>query len=422
MKVFIVAIPFFDSSMAVAAYRLCDQSGDKALSVKNDFRGRTEALLSPGLDIVEKVGIEPFAGEMPLFVEINKLQLLMGMPTGTNIPSKKLVCLIPGSIPVDKDVLERCRVLKELGYSIALDKFPLNGVQSSYLNYADYMLLQHDDLRFADILRTMAASRPKVRIIIDKVPNMAAFEQLGADKLTADCLFAGSFYRQPITKGISKISPVKVNALQLLKHVNEPDFDLADIAKIIERDPALSISLLRFINSQAVGVKRKIDSIQSAVAILGQQELRRWATVAISVSLADDRPGEITKLSLVRAKFAEILGPIFELGVFQNQLFMAGLFSLLDVILQKPMVEAIAEVSVDQRVFDALVLQKGELYRVLEFIYAYEHADWDRVSIMQIQNGLGAEETSKAFVDALIWYDQLLQSIDSEEEADEDDD
>jgi len=105
---------------------------------------------------------------------------------------------------------------------------------------------------------------------------------------------------------------------------------------------------------------------------------------------------------------------LFEKGVFQHSLFMAGLFSLLDVILKKPMEEAIKEVAVDNMVYAALVEKKGVLFKVLDFIYKYEHADWNNISIIMIQNNISGEDVNKAFVEALVWYHQLLISIDEE--------
>ena len=411
MKVFIAAIPFFNTDMAVQAYFLSSQSGDRALSVKNDFRGRGEALVSPGLELLEKVGTEPFAGDAPLFVEISRLQLLMGYPQNLNMAPGSLICTIPGGLPADSDLLQKCEALKAQGYALALENFPLNGIQSQFFNHATYLFLDYKNPRFEEVVRAVHLNLKHIQAVVTNVPDMETYQGLCGDPVTKNAWFSGNFYRQPITRGVAKISPIKVNALQLLKQVNEGDFELSDIARIIQRDPALSISLLRFLNSNP-GLSRKIDSIQNAVAILGQQEVRRWATVAISVSLAEDRPGEITKLSLVRAKYAENLAPVFQLGVFQPQLFIAGLFSLLDVILQKPMTEAIREVSVDQRVYDALVEQKGMLYKVMQFIYAYEHADWAQTSILLIQNDLDIEQVNAAYIDALVWYDQLLRTID----------
>jgi hypothetical protein len=79
MNVFIVAIPLFDSDMAVEAYRLCSH-GEKVLGMENDYLRMNEAFTNPGLDIVEEIGIEAFAGGKPFFVELSRMQLMAGLP------------------------------------------------------------------------------------------------------------------------------------------------------------------------------------------------------------------------------------------------------------------------------------------------------------------------------------------------------
>lgn len=413
-NVLIVAIPLFDYSMTVGAYRLCDHKGTSLFGIENNFLRMNDALTSPGLDIIERVGLAPFTGGKPLFTDINKFKLLSGAPKDIDIAPDKLICILGTDIAPDADVLIKCQELKLAGYSLAMDGFPEHGEHSPFLQYIDYMILNYQHPNFSSWYKTVRSKMPQVKAIISDVPDMESFKWLAGNKAA---LFTGDFYSQPITSGASEISPIKINALQLLREVNQDDFDLTDIAKIIGRDPYLTISLLKFINSDAVGLKRKVDSINSAVAILGQQEVRRWATIAISMSLAEDMPGEITKLSLVRAKFAENLAGAFELGVFQPALFMAGLFSLLDVILDKPMDQAIKEVAVDMRVEQALVEKKGDLYPVLELIYAYERADWDKTSIVMIKNDIETTTVNQAFIDALLWYSKLLASIDENAEA-----
>ena len=415
MNVFVVAIPLFDYSMTVNAYQLCDHSGDKMLGLGNDFRRMNEALTSPGLDLVREVGLEPFTGDKPLFAAINRYQLFTGMPASMGFAPDSVISILPSEIAEDPDVIAKCHELHEQGYSFALDSFPKKGEESAILPYINFILLEYGNDHFYNWYKMINSRMRRVQCVITNIPDTDTFKMLG--KSDKSSLFTGDFYSQPITSGGGTLSPVKVNVLHLLNQVNQEDFDLSDIVKIIERDPYLTISLLRFINSGAVGLKNQVESIRNAVAILGQKEVRHWATVALSVSLAEDRPSEITKLSLVRAKFAENLAGIFELGVFQSSLFMAGLFSLLDVILEKPMAEAIAEVAVDDRVRQALVEHKGELYKVLELIYDYEHADWDKVTICVIQNDTTVDTINNAFVDALIWYNQLLASIDEDKEA-----
>ncbi len=410
MKMFIAAPPIFDYQMGVQAYRLCDRSGESVLNQAVGHARMKDALTSPGLSMVARVGMAPFAADKPLFAEVNRLQLLMGMPTNIPIPASQLVVLLPHDLPVDDEIMARCEGLNRRGYRLALDGFPPEGMGSALLPLMDFIVVTYKEPKFKEQYLAMQQMLPGIRLVVSDIPDMETYSRFAQNK---EAWFTGSFYKRPLTAGKVEISPVKVNALQLMNEVNGPDFELEDIATIVERDPFLTISLLRFINSTP-GLSRNIDSIQQAVAIMGQDQVRRWATVAIQLSLAEDQPGEVTRLSLVRAKFAENLAGYFELGVFQQGLFMMGLFSLLDVILQKPMPDAIKEVAVNERVKKALVDQEGDFYRVLELIFAYEHADWDEVNRLMIRAGLKVEDVSHAFIDSLVWYQQLLSIIQTE--------
>jgi len=411
MKTLIVAIPFFDSNMSVEAYRLCTRGGQKLLGMMDDYIAPWDAVLSPGLDLVKSLGVEPLSGECPLYVDINEYHLLMGVPLTLGIPPEKLVCVLPNNIRPDDAVLGKCRELKENGFSIAVDGFLEGHTGNPLFELIDCIIVDtYDfkaDIKFTNGIEALAKIK---HVVLSNIPDMNKFNNLVGIPNT---FYSGGFYSQPITKGKSEISPVKINALTLLRQINEEDFDLSDIADTIERDPSLSISLLRFINTV---MPRKINSIRNAVAILGQKEVKRWANAALSIQLAEDRPGEITKLSLIRARFSENLAKCFEMGAFAPGLFLTGLFSLLDVILEKTMEDAVKEVALDERVREALVDKTGDYYKVLDFMYAYEYANWDLVAIKMVQNNLDLEEIIEAFIEALVWYKKLLDAIADEEE------
>ena len=411
MKTFIVAIPFFDSEMSVNAYRLNSRSGQKLLGMLVEEMSMSDAVLTPGLDLVKTLGVEPLTGGCPLFIDINEYHLLMRIPIVLDIPPELLVCVLPNTINPDAAVMEKCRELKELGFMIAVDGFLEGHTKNPLFELIDYIIVDITDFSIDDKFKATINALAKLKqIVLSNIPDMDTFNNLVGIPNT---LYCGGFFSQPITKGASKISPIKINALTLLKRINQEDFDLGDIADTIGRDPSLSISLLRFINTV---MPRKIESIRNAVAILGQKEVKRWATAAISIQLADDKPNEITKLSLIRARFAENLAKAFKVGVFSPSLFMMGLFSLLDVILERPMDEAVKEVALDESVKAALVDKAGDFYYILEFIYAYEHANWDEIAIMMVKYDLDLEEITSAFVDALVWYKALLDAIAGDEE------
>ena len=414
MNTFIVAIPFFDSDMSVLAYRLNSRSGNSLIGMMVEELSMSDAVMSPGLDLVKSLGVEPLTGGSPLFVDINEYHLLLRIPIVLDFPPEMFVCVLSKRITPDDVVLERCRELKELGFKIASDGMPEGLSKNPMFEYVDYIILDIRDYTLDEKFNaTIKAISGLKQIILSYIPDMTTFDSISG---LPNTLYCGSFFNQPITKGASKISPIKINALTLLKRISGEDFDLGDIADTIGRDPSLSISLLRFINTV---MPRKIESIRNAVAILGQKEVKRWATAAISIQLADDKPNEITKLSLIRARFAENLAGAFHMGVFAPSLFMMGLFSLLDVILERPMEDAVKEVALDDSVRAALVDKSGDLYKILQFIHSYEHANWDEIAMQMVTHNLELEEVTTAFVDALVWYKALLDAIEVDDEAEE---
>ena len=413
MKFFISSIPFFDKNMAVLAYRLMMRDGSKLISSDEYYRMKGASLQTPALDTVEQIGIEPFAGECDLFLDIEEYQLLMGMPLNTNLPPEKLVCIVENGLISDEVVRGKLDILKQNGYRLAVNGMPVNADMDTLCDIFDYILLSFKSDDFAGELKALRNHLSKIQLIITNIPDKQSFDKFAGIN---GIMLTGDFYKEPITEGKVEISPIKINALHLIKQINDENFDLSDAAKTIERDPALSISLLRFINSIIPNRSKKIESIRGAVAILGQKEVRKWATVAISVGIGEDRPSEITRLSLIRAKFAENLASTFEMAIKSGSLFIAGLFSLLDVILQLPMERAIEEVAVADDVKEALIENKGRMAEVLGLIRLYERADWYSASISMVRNGIEIDDITEAFINALIWYKQLLSTIDNETE------
>ena len=416
MRLFISTIPLFDANMAVHAYRMVTQDGDKLLGAAEDFRELGSELQAHALETIKQVGTEPFAGMSDLFVDLSLYQLLMGLPLTMRIPTEHLVFVVNKSVLEDNASHAKLMKLNRSGYSLAIEGFPRAISIDTAMTVFDYIMLDSTEQGFQKDFKDIRPYIFKTRLVISGVPDMYNFEKYAGAR---GVLLSGTFYSQPLTKGISEISPLKVNALNLIRQINDESFELSDIAETIERDPALTISLLRFINAMNPNRSRRITSIRNAVAILGQNEVKRWSTVAISMSMGEDRPNELTRLSLIRAKFAENLAPSFEMAMLSGLLFISGLFSLLDLILQRPMEEAINEVAADDEIKDALVNKRGRIYEVLSLIFAYDRADWHNASLIMVRNNIDIEVLSKAYLDSIVWYRQLLDSMDLDEEEEE---
>ena len=141
MKTLIVAIPLFNSNMAVEAYRLNSRDGQKLRGMMDDYLSVSDAILTPGLDLVKTLGVEPLAGDCPLFVDINEYHLLMGVPLTLGIAPEKLVCVLPGDIKSDEAVLAKCRELKDEGYGIAVDGFFEWNTGNPLFGLVDYIII-----------------------------------------------------------------------------------------------------------------------------------------------------------------------------------------------------------------------------------------------------------------------------------------
>ena len=157
-----------------------------------------------------------------------------------------------------------------------------------------------------------------------------------------------------------------------------------------------------------VTVNSEITSIRHASAMLGQRELKKWINTAVANKLYADKPNEITRLSLLRAKFAENLAPAFSLAAQAPELFLMGLFSVLDLILSKPMEEALKMVQVSKEIREALVDNKGKFAPIMSFITQYECANWQEISRLMILQEIDMEQVNEAYLSSLTWYRDLF--------------
>ena len=157
-----------------------------------------------------------------------------------------------------------------------------------------------------------------------------------------------------------------------------------------------------------ITVNSKISNIRQATALLGQKELKKWVSTAVTRQLCEDKPSEVARLSMLRAKFAEQLAPIFSMAMRDQELFMLGLFSCLDIILNKPMAEALSILNVSRDISDALINNTGELARVYNFLLLYENADWFEIDRLVVVDNLPYDKIYEAYVTSLKWYRDLF--------------
>ena len=359
-----------------------------------------------GLELIQELGTTTLSGGKPIFVSLNNISIFSSLESECKNTNHAPILLIDQTFPPVSMYTDRIRELREFGYHFAIRNLPVHCYEdyAPILSQMDYILI---DCQKIDAVKASFYFRklyPDICICASNIPDMETFGKLSPAETIS--LFEGTFFRMPVTRGEHKVSPLKINYISLLNLIEEDDFDLTKAADIISQDTALIISLLRLANTRSFN--SEITSVRVAVSMLGQKDLTRWIQTTVIEKLCSDKPNELMRLSLLRAKFAENLAPVFGMAMRSQELFLTGLFSILDIILDCSMEEALSMVRVSGKIRTALLEHTGPLAEVLHFIVKYESAEWQEVSRQLVLKNIEIPDVSHAWVSSLQWYAKLI--------------
>ena len=400
-------IPFFDRNMSVSAYSLFTRKNNflmnPSLLGSRQFDG---AAYVDGLELIQELGTTTLSGGKPIFVSLNNISIFSSLESECKNTNHAPILLIDQTFPPVSMYTDRIRELREFGYHFAIRNLPVHCYEdyAPILSQMDYVLI---DCQKIDAVKASFYFRklyPDICICASNIPDMETFGKLSPAETIS--LFEGTFFRMPVTRGEHKVSPLKINYISLLNLIEEDDFDLTKAADIISQDTALIISLLRLANTRSFN--SEITSVRVAVSMLRQKDLTRWIQTTVIEKLCSDKPNELMRLSLLRAKFAENLAPVFGMAMRSQELFLTGLFSILDIILDCSMEEALSMVRVSGKIRAALLERTGSLAEVLHFIVKYESAEWQEVSRQLVLKNIEIPDVSHAWVSSLQWYAKLI--------------
>lgn len=400
-------VPLFDENTAVKAYSVFVQKQSHLLNPSMIGTGYLDGAGNIlGLEVVNSTGIGTLNDDQVIFVEISKISMFSAVDEMCEVPMNRVVLLADKHVPAEQMYVDRLAELKDMGFKLAMKGLKVTQFEeySPILKLLDYITLDYQKLNMAAAKTFFSKVYPNIKLIAVNVNTTDEFSNLANGG--AYSLYEGEFYRIPVTRGSKEISPLKVNYIELLNVVNKPDFELTQAADVIGRDTAMVVELLRVVNRMSRN--SEITSIRHAAAMLGQKELKKWINAIVTNQLCTDKPNELTRLSLLRAKFSENLAQVFSLASNAQELFLMGLFSVLDIILDKPIAEALNMVNVSKPIKDALINNTGDMAKVFNFVLSYESASWGEISRVMLLEGINEKVVYDAYLDSLEWYRDLF--------------
>jgi EAL and modified HD-GYP domain-containing signal transduction protein len=310
------------------------------------------------------------------------------------------------SVPDDAEILEVCRSLKRAGYTIALDDYVANDRREKLAEIADIvkveMLLTTPEQR-EQIMRRFGPWR--CRMLAEKVETYADFVQAREQGFT---YFQGYFFRRPELLSTPDVAANRWNYLRMLQEVSRPELDIPALEKLVKAEAAVCYRLLRYLNSTAFAFRNEIHSVRHALTILGERDLRRWVRLVATVGAGQDRTSDLVLSALVRGRFGELLAPYVPHG--ESDLFLIGLLSLIDVILEMPMAEVLERISVDQDTRAVLLGEPSALRPVFQLMLAHESGEWEVAESIGQSLRLESETVAEKFWEAQEWAHELTSS------------
>ncbi|QPR55882.1 EAL and HDOD domain-containing protein [Aeromonas allosaccharophila] len=405
MYSYVARQPILDRDLNTHAYELLFRD-----SLNNVFPSISSQQATSRL-VVEQFlqqNIDQLLGGRPCFINFPHSLLLEGL--AECLPPEKVVIEILEDSPPDDALLEKVKQLHTLGYQLALDDFTMSPDWERFLPFIHIIKF---DLRATTLLQIKVFIQRHQTLgltyLAEKVEDKAEFERV---KQLGIQLFQGFFFSRPEMVKQATMEPAQVVVMQLLNVVNETEPDINKIEQLLGQDISLSLKLLRYVN-HLKSHTNPISSFRQAAIYLGNTQLKRFVSLVAATSAGKGKSAELYQMSMIRARFCELLAHAHAPTQQAQQAFITGLFSLLDVLMEQPMDKLLGTIPLIEDIRLALLERKGNLGFYLAFCEDYENANWSRVTARTAKLGLNEDKVSHLYLAATTWVNEQLLAMEA---------
>jgi len=397
---FLARQPIFNSARVVYGYELLYRSGpeNRYTAVQQDTAAAST------VDSILLFGIERLTPGCRSFLNCTRDFLVRDF--ATMIPSDRVVLEILETVSMDEEVHAACLRLKRAGYLLALDDFTDRPDWKPLIALADFIKVDVLATSPANQLRLAQTYLPmNIRMLAEKVETYDDFHQTRGWGYT---YFQGYFFSRPEMLSRRDIPSNQMNYLLVLQAVNRAQMDIAEVSQRIKAEASLSFRLLRYLNSPAFPLIVEVRSIPHALSLLGERGTRKWVSLIAITCMAGGKPAELVALPLIRARFCELLAPAAGLAQCANDLFLLGLLSAIDAILDMRMPDVLKEIAIGDEIRDALLGNTNRLREIFDLVLNYEQGQWDEIASSAARMRICEDAIPALYMDAVEWARRML--------------
>jgi len=364
---FIARQPIFDEKLKLFAYELLFRA-----SPENCFRPQKEASSGLIVDSTMLFDLQMLTGNAKAFINVDLSALLRG--AARLLPPNRVIIEILETITPTPEVVQLCQELRSSGYVLALDDYIGHPKWDVLLPLVKFLKV---DFRAADSdVRADIVRRHKghgLQFLAEKVETQSELDEARA---LGYSFFQGYFFCKPAMLSAREIPGNKLNYLQLLAAVSTPGFSREAVEELFKGDLSLVYKLLRYMNSPLLGLRGEIHGVREAIELLGETEFRRWVSILAIIAMAGDKPPELIRTAITRGFFCEAMSEPAGISPQGSNLFLMGLLSVTDAILDRPIEEILLSLPISPQIRTALCGGANRFRDIYETLLAYERADW----------------------------------------------
>ncbi|MBY0572422.1 MAG: HDOD domain-containing protein [Undibacterium sp.] len=307
----------------------------------------------------------------------------------------------------DAESLAAIKELRGLGFGVCLKNADVTALERSFFSLISHIEVQLDPANIAKQAKVYAAlKQSNVQMVARNVATWADFEACAALGLSS---FVGKLHLTPRPTTAQKgLNSAQATILQLMEMIRK-NADIQQLETVVKRDAALAYKLLRYINSAGFGLRTEVQSLKHAVTILGYSPLYRWLTLLLATASSSGSSPVLLETAILRGRFAELLGQAFMSKTEAENLFVAGMFSLLDRLIGLPMQEVLSTIQLPDAVVEALISRSGPYGPCLALAEACELNSMLVLSMAESLK-ISPEDVNRAHLSALVWAKNVTKA------------
>ena len=404
MTLYAARQPILDKDKNLFAYEILFRNGlTNAFPEINEDEATSKIVAGAQFNL----GIESLTEDKPAFINFTQDTLMQGYPM--LLPPEQVVVEILETVKPSKKLLKVCEELKKKGYTIALDDYEHQAIWQHFYPFTDIIKIDYQLSPLEEIKEVIEAVTPypHIKLLAEKVETYEEFKQ--ACEL-GFCYFQGYFFSRPEVIKSTALATNQMSLANLMAEINSDSPDINQVTSVFESDVTLSFKLLRYAQSPIFKRRSTIESIKQAIVALGQDELRRFVSVLFTAEVSSDKPSELTRMSLTRAKFCENIAVLIP-KADKSPAFLVGMLSLLDALLDTNLSELVEKLPLTDSVKQALMLDQGLLADLLDCCKLAENADWLALQQSASKLAINEEDLLACYSQAIQWSAQLIKAV-----------